>query len=95
MFKNLKRKLTPVILPIILIIIWYLLTDGLGIISAYILPGPADVIYAASSVIVNGKLLVNTVDTLFKVFAGLILASIVAIPLGRSLQVFCLVGINL
>ena len=54
MFKNLKRKLTPVILPIILIIIWYLITDGLGIISAYILPGPADVIYAASTVIVNG-----------------------------------------
>ena len=88
MFKNLKRKLTPIILPIILIIIWYLITDGLGIISAYILPGPADVIYAASTVIVNGKLLVNTIDTLFKVFAGLILASIVAIPLGILLGWF-------
>ena len=82
MFNNYNNKFVPIILPIILIFIWYLLTNGLGLFSSYILPGPIDVVKSAVVVIQNGKLLTNTVDTLLKVFAGLILASVVAIPLG-------------
>ena len=82
MLDNYKNKFIPLILPIILIFIWYLLTNGLGLFSSYILPGPLDVVNSAWVVIENGKLLTNTIDTLFKVFAGLILASVVAIPLG-------------
>ena len=85
MFDNYKNKFVPLILPIILILFWYLITDGLGLFSAYILPGPVEVINSAIVVINNGKLLTNTVDTLFKVFSGLIIASIVAIPLGNLL----------
>ena len=77
-----KKKFIPLILPICILILWYLLTEGLGIINPYILPGPITVCQSAWELIMNGKLLSNTLDTLYKVFGGLILASIVAIPLG-------------
>ena len=77
-----KKKFIPLILPICILILWYLLTEGLGIINPYILPGPITVCQSAWELIMNGKLLNNTLDTLYKVFGGLILASIVAIPLG-------------
>ena len=46
------------------------------------MPGPIEVCNSAWDLILSGKLLKNTIDSLFKVFGGLILASIVAIPLG-------------
>ncbi len=82
MFDNYKNKFVPLILPIVIIFFWYLITNGMGLFSSYILPGPLDVVNSAWVVIDNGKLLTNTIDTLFKVFAGLILASVVAIPVG-------------
>ena len=51
-------------------------------VASYVLPSPVDVLYSAINILQSGKLVQNTVDTLFKVFAGLILASVVAIPLG-------------
>lgn len=82
MFENYKNKFIPLILPICIIIFWYLITEGLSMVSPYILPGPITVCESAWKLILNGKLLVNTLDTLYKVFGGLILASIIAIPLG-------------
>src|SRR5574344_343932 len=82
MFDNYKNKFVPLLLPVILIFIWYLITNCFRLFSSYILPGPLDVVNSAWVVIENGKLFANTIDTLFKVFFGLILASIVAIPLG-------------
>ncbi|WP_298502347.1 ABC transporter permease [uncultured Methanobrevibacter sp.] len=82
MFDNYKNKFIPFIVPIILILFWYFITDGIELFSAYILPSPVDVVNSALVVIENGKLLTNTIDTLFKVFSGLILASVVAIPVG-------------
>ncbi|MFM5883154.1 MULTISPECIES: ABC transporter permease [Methanobrevibacter] len=82
MLDNYKNKFIPLILPVVLIFFWYIITNALALFSSYILPGPLDVVNSALVVIENGKLLTNTIDTLYKVFAGLILASIVAIPLG-------------
>ena len=82
MFDNYKNKFIPLILPICIIIFWYLITEGLGIVNPYILPGPITVCQSAWELILNGKLLTNTLDTLYKVFGGLILAAAVAIPLG-------------
>ncbi|MBQ6511537.1 ABC transporter permease [Methanobrevibacter sp.] len=82
MFDNYKNKFIPLILPILIILFWYFITDGIELFSSYILPSPVDVVNSALVVIQNGKLLTNTIDTLFKVFSGLILASVVAIPLG-------------
>ena len=77
-----KRKILPFILPIAIIIFWYIITGGLHLVRPYVLPSPVDVLYSAINIIQSGKLLKNTIDTLFKVFCGLILASVVAIPLG-------------
>ena len=77
-----KSKLIPLILPICIIIFWYLITEGLGIVDPYRLPSPGVVWESAVRLILNGKLLENTLETLYKVFGGLILASVVAVPLG-------------
>lgn len=82
MFDNYRNKFIPLILPICIIIFWYLITEGFGIVNPYILPGPIEVCKSAWELIVSGKLLSNTLDTLYKVFGGLILAAVVAIPLG-------------
>ena len=82
MLDNYKNKLVPLIVPVLLILFWYFITDGIELFSSYILPSPVDVVNSAWVVIQSGKLLTNTVDTLYKVFAGLICASIVAIPAG-------------
>ena len=82
MNENYKSKLISLILPIVIIIFWYLITEGLHIVNPYILPGPIEVCNSAWNLIISGKLLKNTIDSLFKVFGGLILASVVAIPLG-------------
>lgn len=77
-----KRKILPFILPVAIIIFWYIITGGLHLVKSYVLPSPVDVLYSTINILQSGKLLQNTIDTLFKVFSGLILASIVAIPLG-------------
>ncbi len=82
MYENYKKKLISLILPIVIIIFWYLITEGLHIVNPYILPGPIEVCTSAWNLILSGKLLKNTIDSLFKVFGGLILAAVVAIPLG-------------
>ena len=82
MNENYKSKLISLILPVVIIIFWYLITEGLHIVNPYILPGPIEVCTSAWNLILSGKLLKNTIDSLFKVFGGLILAALVAIPLG-------------
>lgn len=77
-----EKKLLPFILPILLIVVWYIITSGLNLVPYYILPSPVDVFGAGANLVMNGKLLDNTINTLIKVFLGIILASIVAIPLG-------------
>ena len=79
---DIRKELLPFILPAILLIIWYLLTDGLHLIPYYILPSPLNVFTAAWTLLSNGKLFMHTSSTLVKVFSGIILASAVAIPLG-------------
>ena len=82
MYKNYRKILISLILPIVIIMFWYLITEGLHLVNPYILPGPIEVCTSAWDLIVSGKLLRNTIDSLFKVFGGLILAAVVAIPLG-------------
>ena len=82
MYENYKSKLISLILPIIIVIFWYLITDGLHIVNPYILPSPIEVCASAWELIVSGELLQNTVDSLVKVFGGLLLAAVVAIPFG-------------
>jgi len=48
----------------------------------YIIPTPSDVLNAGYSLIVTGQLLDDTINTLFKVLLGILLATVVAVPLG-------------
>ena len=56
-YVNIDKRVLPFILPIVLIIGWYIITDGLNLIPYYILPSPIDVFNAAYALIINGKLL--------------------------------------
>lgn len=77
-----KNKFTPVILPIFIIIVWYLITAVFNLVDPYILPSPVEVCFSAWNLILSGELFRDAFDTLFKVFAGIFIAAIVAIPLG-------------
>ena len=70
------------ILPILIIIIWYLITAVFNLVDPYILPSPVEVCFSAWNLIISGELFRDAFDTLFKVFAGIFIAAIVAIPLG-------------
>lgn len=83
-----KNKFTPIILPIIIIVIWYLITSVLHLVTSYTLPSPVDVCISAWDIIQSGELLRDSCDTLFKVFAGMAIASVVAIPLGILLGTY-------
>ncbi|MDO5849046.1 MAG: ABC transporter permease [Methanobrevibacter sp.] len=83
-----KNKFTPVILPIIIIIVWYIITSVLHLVTPYTLPSPVDVCISAWHIILTGELFTDSFDTLFKVFAGMAIASIVAIPLGILLGAY-------
>ncbi len=77
-----KNKFVPLILPIIIIIIWYIATSVLVLAPNYILPSPIEVCSSAWDLILSGELFVDVLDSLFKVFGGMLLASIIGIPLG-------------
>ncbi len=95
-----KKILIPIILPVIIIIVWYILTNFLGIIPTTRLPGPIEVCQSAYKNILSGRLFRDTINTIFKVFLGLGLAAVVGIPLGillgsfKTLERFCNVVIS-
>ena len=53
MLDNYRNKFIPLILPICIIIVWYLITEGLGMVNPYILPGPITVCQSAWSLILS------------------------------------------
>lgn len=92
---NLNKKILPLIFPILILLVWFLATDVSSLVPQYILPGPVEVGDSACELIFSGDLLTNTISTLIKVFLGIGLAFIVAIPLGillgwsETLNSFC------
>ena len=96
MKKNKKEyKKEMLILPIILIIIWYLICDVFHLVPSYVFPGPIDVADAFVRLTVSGKLFTDIFETLYKVLFGMLLASMVGITLGvilgwyKRLEVLC------
>lgn len=81
----LNKKVLSLIIPVALIIIWFLITMVFKVFPDYIIPTPLDVLNAGYSLIITGQLLDDTINTLFKVLLGIILATIVAVPLGLIL----------
>jgi len=78
----LNKKILSLIIPVALIIIWFLITMVFKVFPNYIIPTPSDVLNAGYSLIVTGQLLDDTINTLFKVLLGILLATVVAVPLG-------------
>ncbi len=81
-YLNFKKYGLPLILPLIVLFVWYLITDGLALLPNYILPSPVSVCQSAYTICINGRLVNNTISTLIKVFLGIGLAAVIAIPLG-------------
>ena len=99
-FRNEYTKET-LILPVILIIIWYIVCDVFQLIPSYMFPGPTDVANSFVRLTVSGKLLKDVFDTLYKVLFGMLLASVVGITLGiilgwsKRLETLCKLVISI
>lgn len=76
-----RKYLVAFIIPLIILLAWSLLTS-FNIIPAYILPSPADVWNSFLSLLGTNVLIIDTIVTLSRVITGLIIAAVVAIPLG-------------
>ena len=53
---KLYDKLDVLVLPVILIIIWYIICDLLMLIPSYMFPGPIEVVNSFINLLVSGKL---------------------------------------
>jgi len=78
----LRKTIISLVIPALIIVIWAVLTTYTGIIPSYLIPSPHDVFEAFKSLLMNGTLIQDTVDTLSRVILGFIVAAIVAVPLG-------------
>ncbi len=85
---RLFNKFDKLILPIILIILWYIICDVLILVPSYMFPGPVEVVNAFIKLLVSGKLFRDVIDTLYKVLFGLFLAAVVGISCGIILGWF-------
>ncbi len=77
-----EYKKETLILPIIIIIIWYLICDVFQLVPGYMFPGPSDVATSFVKLIVSGRLFKDVFETIYKVLFGMLLASTVGITLG-------------
>jgi NitT/TauT family transport system permease protein len=85
MNNKLSSKLDMLILPVILVIIWFIICDVLVLIPSYMFPGPVEVLQAFMKQLLSGKLFKDIMATLYKVLVGLILAGVVGISCGLIL----------
>ncbi len=77
-----EYKHDMLILPVIIIIVWYLVCDFFQLVPDYMFPGLADVATSFVKLTVSGQLFRDIIDTLYKVLFGMLLASAVGITLG-------------
>lgn len=77
-----RKTLISLIIPFIILVIWAILTTYTGIIPSYLIPSPGEVFAAFNSLLMNGTLIEDTVDTLTRVIIGFVVAAAVAVPLG-------------
>lgn len=77
-----KKTLISLIIPGIILVIWAILTTYTGIIPSYLIPSPQDVFTAFKSLLMNGTLVADSIDTITRVIIGFVVAAAVAIPFG-------------
>lgn len=76
-----KKIILPLITLFIILTLWELVTRFSGW-SNTVFPGPIAVLKSTEELIINGKLLKNTVASLFRVSIGFSLAVVLGVPLG-------------
>ena len=76
-----KRIRNGIILPVILLLVWYLITR-MQVFSLYLLPSPGMVWDALTELAASGELVKHLSISLRRVFLGFLLAACTAIPLG-------------
>lgn len=76
------KGLDKILLPIIVLVVWYILGDVLVVIPHFKFPGPVEVFYSFYNFYMSGNFVLDVTDTLYKVIIGLGLAAIVGISLG-------------
>ena len=79
-----KKILGPVIGPILILSLWYLL-NKLEVVDPIILPSPESVMHSLMSMLTEGQMLVDVGWTLFRVLVAFSIASIVGVPVGLYL----------
>ncbi|MDR2623150.1 MAG: ABC transporter permease [Methanobrevibacter sp.] len=72
----------PLFVPMVMVVLWYVFSVPIKLVPDYVMPTPIMVITSAYQLIISGKLLNHAIATLIKVLLGLILASVISIPLG-------------
>ncbi|MDD1775094.1 MAG: ABC transporter permease [Methanobacterium sp.] len=77
-----NKTLISLIIPVILLILWAILTTYTGIIPSYLIPSPSAVWTAFVNLLTNGSLITDTLSTLTRVILGFLIAALIAIPLG-------------
>lgn len=77
-----KKTLISLIIPGIILVIWAILTTYTGIIPSYLIPSPQDVFTAFKSLLMNGTLVADSIDTITRVIIGFVVAAAVAVPFG-------------
>lgn len=83
----LKKVFFPLAVFILVLSLWQLFSSLSGLISL-LLPSPLEVVKGTIELVMSGVLLTHISTSLFRVFIGFFLASIIAIPLGLLLGTY-------
>ncbi len=81
-----RATLISIISVLLFLLVWAAAT-GFGLISRLFLPSPREVALAAMKVAVSGSLWVSVWSSSARVFAGFLLAVLIAVPLGVTMAV--------
>jgi sulfonate transport system permease protein len=78
----LGRRLAPWLLPAVLLLLWFLATDGLHLLPSHQLPSPRAVVRAARDLLAGGELFRHVTASVERVALGFLLGAGVATALG-------------
>ncbi len=70
------------ILPVMIVVVWFIIADVLQLFPVYILPGPVEVVQSLIDQLFSGKLVSGIFNTVYKVIIGLILPIVVGVVSG-------------
>src|SRR5690554_2403123 len=76
-----RRLLLPVAVPLLLLIVWSLAAQRMGVLSRFLAP-PWDVAATLWRLLLDGSLVTNTAASLARVLIGLGAAALIGIPTG-------------